>query len=381
MWLQYYIYYIYYSFLGFPFIIRLVTVAITVFILIFIILSLKFIKINNEHYKKINTCNELKKRYSKLINTIITSKDNYSEKYIETMINGSHKNLNVKEIKILTNLLLKIHNESDYINKNNLRNLTDFFKLKQFWENKLKYGNISVKQKALRKLDELDIFVSGSVITPFTYNSNPFLRKMARYYYMHHSNNNPYKFLDEDFDSTFNYWDKIEIHRIFNEKINEGLPNFAQWIKKSDNTDFKCFMIDEIAFFKKKENIPFLLEHINDPDIQIRKHIIDALGELNCTEVEETILRTYELQPNTVKISIIKAIAKLNTGKALIFLKDAFYNSFDDENKIIIANTIYNYNSEGKEMFNKMKKENNNDFINLIFEHVTNPLINTSAYV
>ena len=189
------------------------------------------------------------------------------------------------------------------------------------------------------------------------------------------SKNNPFKFFDEDFDRSFNEWDKIDIHRVLVRRSKEGLPNLTQWIKHSQNVNFKCFLVDEIKYFKQYESAPFLLELIdNTLDINLRKHCIEVIGDLDYKEAEDTLTKDYNLQPVILQNSIIKTIEKLKTGKALPFLRNAYYNSHNVESKLIILKAIFNYGYEGNQLFFNMK-ERESPFSKLIFEHVNNPLI------
>lgn len=380
MLLQYYLYYIYYTFIGFPFVIRVAVISILISAIFFFIAFFRLVSSGNGYRKKKQLKEKFSNQYLDKITQILSAKDNFSHKFIETMLNCDVKKMTDKEKRVMTNRILYILDKVENLNQSNYNKLLDYFDLRNFWEKKLKYGNMSSKQRALRKLDNLNIEIPASVISAFTYNRDPYLRKMARYYYMHFSKNNPYKFLDEDFDKTFNNWDRIELHRIFALREKEGLPNFTPWVKKSNNSLFKCFLIDEIKFFKQKESAPSLVEMLNCDDIQIKKHCIEALGELNYTEAEDLLCCNYALQPLVIQKSILGTIQKFSTGNALPFLRNAFENTHNDEMKILIVQVIYNYGNTGIHTFNSMKNNMDENFLKKIFDHVSNPLIKPYAY-
>lgn len=374
MALDYYFYYIYYTFLGFPFIIRVAAAFICFYTPFFLFSTFKLINARQKFYRKRKLQKQLRGQYADQITDIITSPEKIYDEDIKNKINCNIKKLSNNKKRILTNLILSIQTKEKSINEGNYQRVVEYFELRQFWEGKLKYGSLAARQRALRKLDDLDIEIPGSVITSLTYNRNQYLRKRARSSYVYFSKNDPFKFFDEDFDKTFNDWDKIEIHKMLDRRSREGLPNLSQWIKNSKNSKFQCFLVDEIRYFNQRECLPHLLEMLNTHDITLLKHIIDALGEMKYKEAEKQIIKDYALQPRIIQQCVIKAVHKLNTGKSLSFLEAAYNNVHDRESEIIILRAIYNYGEQGRQLFNSMKTVSGG-FSKLIFDHVSNPLI------
>jgi len=374
MFIEYYLYYFYYTFLGFPFIIRVAVIAITIFFPFYLFIFYRFAKARNEFKKKKKLQRILQNKYGDKIKRIITSQKIYLLEEIAGEMNCNVKKLSGRKKRLLTNKILALRNQEDYINQINYQNVIAYFNLQSYWERKLKYGTMASRQRALRKLDDFNIEIPGAVIASLTNNKNKFLRKRARSYYMHLSKNSPYKFFDENFDTTFNEWDKIEIHRILSKKSEEGLPNLTQWIKNSKNSEFKCFLVDEIKHMKQKESCYYLLEILDTQDIKLRKHCIDTLGELKCHMAEKRLIESYQQQPVIIQRSIVKTIQKLNSGEALSFLEEAYFDAHDDESKIIILYAIYNYGDAGRKLFEAIEKDAEG-FSKLIFQHVGNSLL------
>ncbi|NDV78347.1 HEAT repeat domain-containing protein [Dysgonomonas sp. 511] len=375
MLIEYYLYYLYYTFLGFPFIIRVAVVALTIFAPFYCFVFLSFAKEKKKYDEKRKLQKVLKNKYADEIKHIITSPDMYYPEDIASRLNCNVKKLSGRKKRIITNILLFFRSKEKNINEENYRSVIIYFNLQQFWEKKLKYGSMASRQRALRKLDDFNIEIPGAVIASLTNNKNQFLRKRARSYYMHLSQNSPFKFLDENFDNTFNQWDKIEIHRILSKKAeDEKLPSLTQWIKNSKNSAFRCFLVDEIKLLNQKESCYYLLEILDTQDMKLRRHCIEALGELKCHLAEKRLMENYQQQPVTVQQSIIKAIQKLNSGEALSFLEEAYFDAHDSESKIIILHAIYNYGTAGRKLFDTMQKEAEG-FSRQMFEHVSNPLL------
>lgn len=380
MFIEYYFYYFYYTFWGFPFIIRVAVLVITIFIPLFILLLFVFARIRNHYSSKEKLGKNIKDRYEDRIRHIMTTKEIYLRDDIHEIMRCNVGKLSGKKRKTFTNEILGIYQSGKNINESNYRTLIDYLELQPYWERKIKSGTISSRLRALRKLDDFNIEMTGVVIASLTNSRNRFLRKRARSYYMHLSKNSPYKFLNEDFDRTFNDWDKIELHQVLSEKAEEGLPNLTQWIKNSNNTAFKCFLVDEIKYLGQKEGCQYLLEILDTPDIELRKHCIGTLGELKCVKAEKELIRSYTQQPVIIQQSIIRTIQKLYTGEALSFLEDAYLGAHDSETKMLTLYAIYNYGPAGRKLFDSLRM-NVKGFPQLMFDHVSNELLQSQLAI
>ncbi len=371
--MYFYIYYFYYSFIGYPFLLQFAVFFLFVFSLAIIIAAGRFSWVILDHYRKKRFQQRLYYRYLTPVTEVITARENFVLQDIAPVIRCNVKNLKAREKRILTNILLRIRNREKRINEENFRVVVDYFEIRQFWEKKMRHGRTAMKLKALRKLDELNIAAQGSIISPLTYSRNPQVRKKARVFYMLFSKTNPFKFLEEDFDPSFDNWDKVEIHRVLVQREDQ-LPLISQWLKKSDNPAYQAFMIDEIRFFNQQRCIPYLLETIRGHDAFLRERCIEALAAMDYKAAEADFMREYPLQPLGVQKSIIRAIRMFQTGKALFFLEDAYRVTPDVDLKMLILRAVLNYGAAGKELFYMMQhkapqKER------VFFDHVSNPLI------
>lgn len=380
MFIEYYIYYFYYSYLGLPFILRVAVLAIIIAVPIYLLLFSLFANTKREFYRRERLGKILDNKYMGKIQHILTHEYNFSIDEINNQLEIKVKKLSSRKKRLLTNKILMIRDHAKNINEHNYRLMIKYFELQEFWENKLKFGSISSKLKALRKLDDFNIEIPGAIIAPLTNNRNELLRKKARSYYMHLSKNNPFKFLDENFDETLNEWDKIEIHRILKMKSKkERLPGLVQWIKNSQNTEFRCFLIDEIKYFSQKESCPYLVDIFDTEDIKVRKHCIDTLGQLGCQVAEEKLIFIYSKQPTIIQQSIVKAIQNIYSGVALAFLEEAYLDARDDESRMIILDAIYHYGDAGRKLFKSIQKDKSDSSL-LIFKHVENELLQINPY-
>lgn len=377
MFFEYYVYYLYYTFLGFPLVVRFAICAICIYTPFFLYTLAVLNQTRRNFYKEAKLKYNLEKKYADGISDIATSDQTYSFEDIGMLLNCNVNRLSDKEKKLLSDSLYNVREAVDEnnLNRENYEKLIDYFELRQYWGKRLKYGTLSARQTALRKLDDLDIEIPGSVISSLTYNRNPYLRKRARTSFMYYSKTNPYKFFNEDFDRNFNQWDKIEVHRTLARRKDKNIPRFNHWVMNSDNIEFQCFLIEEIRFFNQKELAPYLSEiALTNENIELRESSIKTLGKIKHESLESDLIKDYVLQPESVQKTIIEAIGEMNTGKSLSFLEDAYYNTNNSELSKTILKTIYNYGDAGRKLFLSMK-ESAAGFSRSLFAHVANPLI------
>lgn len=269
-------------------------------------------------------------------------------------------------------LILKL-NEYDQRNPENIKNLISALEINTRIEKKLDFSSGISKLKTIEQISSLKLEHIDSKILPFAYSKNKFIRNIARYTYVQLSQNNPYKFFDEKIE-TFNKWDEISLFKSLNANKDKNLPNFSTWISYSKNDLLIAFLIKMVAFFDQQEDKNAVIKQLGNRNPIIREAAILTLGYLNALECEPEIIELYNGQPMNCQVAIIKTISKFNSGKGLHFLEKAYYQAINTDIQKIIAHEIFNYGTEGKELFHKLKSQEE-DFNQLILLHVENPLI------
>ena len=205
-----------------------------------------------------------------------------------------------------------------------------------------------------------------------TFSSNNSLRKESRASYVGVSNNDPFKFFD--LVNGLNYWDQINLMQQIELHHSDNLPNFSKWIKYSGDTTQTIFFIRMVSHFRQTTSIDALSDSLIDPDPAIRVEAILAIGKMELQEMEPRLIAMYFHQPISCQNAIIEAIAYINSGMALDFLKEAYENINTYDAKRLIAEVIYLYGEEGRQYFDTLvAREKGFSFLTL--EHVMNPLI------
>lgn len=241
-------------------------------------------------------------------------------------------------------------------------------------ENKLNFSSIGNKLKIFHQLSRFKVLIADSKILPYTFSKNRFIRKGSRNAYIGVSNNNPFKFFDQE-DNQINYWDQIILMEQLEMHHKNNLPNFSNWLKYSKNDSQTIFLIKAASYFKQYGSVPTLIQLLDSENHEIRKEAISALGQMQVQKVEEKLMEIYPTQPTKCKDAIIEAIFLINSKSASAFLKEAFENSSQNDSKKMIAEALYFYEDQVHPVFNEML-ENAEGFNKSILCHVKNPLNN-----
>ncbi|MDI9309063.1 MAG: hypothetical protein QM535_02510 [Limnohabitans sp.] len=366
---------IYCLILQLPIVLQFAVILTAVFVLVYAITFFKLVFINWKSDNMLHQKKVLNLLYLQKIKEIVYSSKNIDLEDVK-LVFDNQKEFKKSHKLLITDTIIELVNNNEVYNEYNYNELLYFFDLKTFWEKRLLKGNVRTKLDGLSKIINLKLSISESVIISLVYDKNESLRKKARKAYIYLSKYDPFRFFNEDFDAEFTEWDKIQIHEILLKRSKEFTPNFAQWIKRTENIDLKCFFIYETAFYKQFENLPFLLTFLTQTTTpKVRKALVEAIGALQNNNIDDALISNYDFEPLVVQHSIINTIKETKPKLALEFLESAFYKSYDTSLKISIGKAIFNYDNTGKSLIKEMESKIDDNFQKLIFEHIKNPLI------
>lgn len=316
---------------------------------------------------------DLRPRIFTFLRNILISKDEYSDVEIHALFVENFGPLTKKiYISLIPTLEDVVKQDKHQLYSPNYNNVINGLKIDEYLEKRLDFSNTRVRLRAFQSLSRLDLTISDSKILPHTYARNSSLRKESRASYVGVSNNDPFKFFDQEND--LNQWDQISLLQQFVLHHRDNLPNFSKWIKYSkDNAQIK-FFIRLVAYFRQETSVSTVVEFLEYEDHAVRKEAILTLGKMHYREIEGRLINMYFTQPFVCQNAIIEAISYINSGKAIGFLKNAYAMSNNHEAKKLIAEVIYLYGKPGKALFDELyKREVGFDL--LILQHVKNPLI------
>ncbi|MFA5555940.1 MAG: HEAT repeat domain-containing protein [Flavobacteriaceae bacterium] len=359
---------------SYPFVIQvaLVMIFINFVVTLFFFAFTYFIR--KKRKKEDSIIEDLYPKTTRFIEAIFKADQTYSEAEIYNIFVEKFGKLKEKSyIALVPTLEDLIQKNSDYLESKNYLNVIKGLKIDTHLEQKLSFSSTRSRLRAFQSLSRLNLIISDSKILPYTYSKNKSLRKESRASYIGVSNNDPFKFFDRE-NPELNHWDQINLIKQLEMHHKDNLPNFSKWIKYTKDKSQNIFLIRAVAYFKQLNSVSALEELLESEDHDIRKEAILALSEMRITSVEEKLKKIYYNQPSECQKAIIEAVALMQTGKSLNFLKDAFFEATNADIKKLIAEGIYLYGEEGKKYFDHLCKIEDG-FDLLILQHVKNPMI------
>ncbi|KAF2516315.1 HEAT repeat domain-containing protein [Flavobacterium salilacus subsp. salilacus] len=358
---------------SFPFVIQIAiffiffscTATLTFMIVVFVV--------RRDKARREKIVRELRPRIFSFLRNILISKDSYTEAEVLEMFVESFGEINKKTyISLIPTLEDVVKQEKHQLESQNYDSIISGLKIDDYLEKRLDFSNTRVRLRAFQSLSRLDLTISDSKILPHTYSRNSSLRKESRSSYVGVSNNDPFKFFDQDND--LNQWDQISLLQQFVLHHQDNLPNFSKWIKYSKDEEQIKFFIKLVAYFRQSTSVNALTEYLDHENHSVRKEAILAIGKMQVKEMENKLIKMYFTQPAPCQNAIVEAISYINSGKSIGFLKNAYEMANSHDLKKLIAEVIYLYGKPGRAYFDELYKTEIG-FNLLILKHVENPLI------
>ncbi|QYJ68015.1 HEAT repeat domain-containing protein [Flavobacterium litorale] len=332
--------------------------------------------VRREKARREKIVRELRPRIFSFLRNILISKDAYSEDEVLDMFVENFGNLTKKTyISLIPTLEDVVKQEKHQLESHNYDSIIRGLNIDEYLEKRLDFSNTRIRLRAFQSLSRLDLTISDSKILPHTYSKNASLRKESRSSYVGVSNNEPFKFFDQDND--LNQWDQISLLQQFVLHHKDNLPNFSKWIKYSDDEEQIKFFIKLVAYFGQDTSVDSLSEYLEHPSHSVRREAILAIGKMQVKSKENKLIKMYFTQPLICQNAIIEAISYIDSGKSIGFLKTAYEMASSHDTKKLIAEVIYLYGKSGRAYFEELSRTETG-FNLLILEHVKNPLIQSS---
>ncbi|WP_243349675.1 hypothetical protein [Parabacteroides sp. FAFU027] len=363
-WIDYYTYYfyLYYDrFLEYPWVIRFSVFIILSLICVWIYLwTYILIARLKSTYRSFRHQKLVALYYKKMI-LIATQNEKLTSDQISKALALKKRRLITEDKRYIVFLLVRLKEENETINQYNLHQMVIAFGLPHFFEHEIRYGKAYRVIRLLKSLQSINETVGESVLSSMLYHRKWELRKATRIAYMWLSQNDPFRFLDEDIDTHFSEYDKLEMHNIFLQRKNQGnlIPNFLPWVIRTQNDELRTFLIGEIRYFEQTENCEYLIPLLDTDNLKLRKEIIQTLCELKYTAIEQRLVDEYPTQPEVIKQSILSGLLHIKEKNRTPFLKQAFSSANDIETKRIALKVLFNYSEDGRRIFGQMAHKAN----------------------
>ncbi|MVZ67047.1 hypothetical protein GQF61_14390 [Sphingobacterium sp. DK4209] len=376
-YIQYYALYLESKFFGYPLIIRLTVLLVSILVLVYVFSLIRFLAINLYLKTKERRKSKIESKMGDRINAIIFEQANLTEEHVAFQLADSISLVKNKQDKmIFTDIIIALIQNGagtkTTVNQTNVRALLNAYEIPSFWEKELLSSSSNRRRNALRKLDDLGNGCAGAIVMRSAYHKDKGLRKHARAAALGFDNNDPFKFLEDSFDSDFNALDEVLIHHFLTGRAKSGpLPLLTRWVRTSENEAFKAFMIKEIGFFKQLEASVILTSMLEVETSNVLKvAIIETLGKLDHMEVEPKLFNLFGMNNSEVQRAIIKTVTLFQSEAGLEFLSSNYNRTHDHELKIEIAYAIQQFGAAGNAALKELSATSN-EFGKKIFDQVT----------
>jgi len=315
----------------------------------------------------------MRPQFFTFLRNIIISKDTYSIDDVHTLFLNAFGKLNKSAyMSLIPTLEDVVIQDRSILDAENYNSVIKGLKIDECLETRLDYSSTRVRLMALQSLSRLGLTVSDSKILPYAYSNDDVLRKESRASYMGISNNNPFKFFDEE--DSFNEWEEINLMQQFQMHHKDHLPDFSKWIRYSEDGEKIKFFVRQAAYFNQQSALTTISTILQHKDYKVRKEAIIAIGKMKAKDQEVKLTDMYFSQPLVCQFAIVEAISFLNTGKSLNFLEEVYNSASNPDLKRLSAEAIYFYGEQGRELFNKLIISESNENKSIL-QHVENPLI------
>lgn len=369
MYYDYYLYYFSYLsalFNGYPLIIRLTVVMVMVLAVIILFGLIQLIFVGYRTNRKDKRKKNVKSYFEEKLLFIMKNNSDYDTQEIQELLHYDVSKTRKWKPEDLTDIVLSVKDKVEkegLLNESNYKNCLQALSIMGFWENRIKHSSLNKRREALQVVGKIDNGVSTGMLSKSTFHKNKDLRKTARDLYTGNDHNNPFKFMEENFDNSFTNLDKLRLHSTLIKRDKEvKLPNLLRWVSNSTNPNYIIFILKEVAFFKQHDAIPTLLTMLDKQiDKEVRVQVINTLGALEADEAVPFLINLFSLESRSVREAIIVAMGKIQTNNSLDFLVQTYGFTQDANAKLIIARAIKNHGSEGVSVLKSMQQNVHNE--------------------
>ena len=209
----------------------------------------------------------------------------------------------------------------------------------------------------LQMVVNLNIRISEGELAIYLNHYNTNIRLMARLAYIICTENEPYKYLEEDLNQKMLPWRPMLTHRLFGwlQECGRPMPSFIVIAESLDNEEASAFLIEEVAYWgtdtEKNELSKFFLA----PRYIIRLAAMRATAQLAREANEPALVESYDHQPEYIKREVLKTVLAINSGKQLDFYEMAYKTTSSKETQEQALSCLYMYGNEGRRRFEMIR--------------------------
>lgn len=234
--------------------------------------------------------------------------------------------------------------------------------------------NWETKVSALAELFKMDVQVDHPYLLELVTDKNRYIRDLARLSLIKFTEDDPLQFLRE-LNEPISQWEAFEIYVLFQQRPEYTLSSLEGLISLDKEPTVVSLCLKLAVYFRQLSSVELIIDLIKTPDLKLRAEAIASLGKLEAKKAEPHLVAIYRGQPQGIKLEILTALGRIQSGRYLDFLEDEFTSSPDFEIKKHASDAIIKLYPLSQKTIDKLM----NSTVALdqrILNHSLNPLIN-----
>lgn len=389
-YIAFFVTYLYDHFREFSIIIQIASIGVTVCVVMIIYMICSFIRQKYKRHRRNKLMKKLAEKYNEGITYIMSSEaplrmsrdDVIKALKLDESQDTNYPNMLKKPKEKLAFCRLvyqaRISDESELDRTNNIKVLLNLFELPRFLEVIVNRGKMDMKVEAMQMLNAFKLTVNHWIANRMIGSKRTRARRVAVYAsIMTNSNNDLEYFESEYFDNNCCIYDEIQLGYILQRRrsIRRTVPNMAHWALIHKNPEAQCIFIRMMRHFNQQEycsELEELFQH--QADKSVIEEISRTWGYLKYAEGEELMREMMLTQPDDTKVTIMHALARINSGQSIDAIEDVYLHSGSQRVRFEALRSLYNSGELGKLKFNELKLRVRNEADARLFEFFFNPL-------
>lgn len=379
------------QFREFAFIIQVAAISVTVCALLIIYMLLRLLVKSRKRRKRKKILKRLDKRYGdgirhlmsaeskqdltreEIIEILDLKKDNKSNNYANLLKKGRDKWAFCKLV-----YQSRISDEAEQDRTQNIQTLLRIFELPQFLEAVVNRAKMDKKVEAMTMLNAFKLTVNMWIANSMLGSKRNRAKRVASYASIMTNSNSDLEYFESDFfDNNCCIYDEIQLGYILQRRKSSKrkIPNMAHFAHIHKDPQAQCIFIRMMRQFNQKEycaELEELFQHQSDKSVI--EEISRTWGYLKYVEGEELMRDMMFTQSDDTKVTIMHALARLNTGQSLSSIVDAYQHSGSQRVRFEALRSLYNYGPIGKAKFNEIRLAATKEEDLRMFEFFNNPL-------
>lgn len=225
----------------------------------------------------------------------------------------------------------------------------------------------------LQMVVNLNIKINEGELAIYLNHHNNNIRLMARLAYMICTENEPYKYLEDDLNQKLLPWRPMLTHRIFGwlQECGRPMPAFLTIAEGLLNEDSAAFLIEEVAYWGNDEEKSQLYKFYLSNRYCCRIAAMHATAQLARLDNETPLVESYDRQPENIKREVLKTVLSINSGTQVSFFEHVFNTSSSKETRETALSCLYLYGQAGRRQFEIIRAQNQlNDEHRLLLDQI-----------